>query len=855
MIALLLACAPAPSASQAAPNPCTHAEFGGFTPPAEAWWVDDDAEEGGTGTADDPFATIAAAIDVVEAGDTIAIEAGSYAEQLRLAREDLTVVGRCSDLVTIDGTGTTEEDDLVRMVSNRITFGGVSLAGSEGYALRVTNDGAEIHDVRIHESRRIGVAFETAAAATLVDVRVEGLTPSSPGNLAAWGIMIDDTQVNATGLIVGDIDGPGVFAFSEETVFHCEACTLSRNGPAIWGLAGATVELLEGTLVSESVGIGVMVGPDRNELSTLTINDSVISDTQSSVMSDGQTHRTALSVGGPAKVSLSGTSFIRNSLNIALSGSEGAEIEFSGEDLTFGPGLEGEWGMNAVGPMDATITDSVFDIGGTGSLAVVVESGAQLTVKSTEITGIADAKGGGVGVYCGDSAILTLKDVNLHDLAGNGVYAKEGCELTMRDSIVSGLGGVEGSGTTIFGVIAVGAGPTLLDGVTIEDFAGVGFLLTDGEGTVRKSVLRDIRDDGLIPAGIAAFAQSAPVELHVDDTVISNIQGLGVWVAGTDALAVLDHVEIDDIRAGEGAINLPAAIHSSDGEIELDTVSIARVQGLGLYVYGSPEIFDTFDSSDSTTWPYIHGKDVSIEEVSEAGIYALQLGIVFLDRADIRGSGGPGMVSSGSYVSCDRCDVLDTRFAGAWAREGGVLEFDDTTFSGVAPSESVGGGFGIGGVGSAEFAIDADGVEVSDVAVAGVYVEGPGEVRLVDCIIEAGEGYARGGLPLYGNVIYASGGMQAYDEEADNGLLATDNELRGGSAPIILLANADGDICNNTFSGGTVDVTWQEGAGGACADLITEQCPDEVCYAHESAGAFDYSIQWSDLDISSIVSE
>lgn len=853
MIALLLACAPGPAVETAIPNPCTHAEFGGATIPDDALWVDDDAADDGTGAADAPFGTIAAALDVAEDGDTIAIEAGSYTEQLRLAREDFTVVGRCSDLVTIDGTGMTEEEELVRVVSNNITFAGASLVHSIGYALRVKNDGARITDVHISESQRIGAVFETAGEATLVDLVVEGLTPTE--NFSAWGIMIDETRVNATGLIVSDIEGPGVFALNEETVFHCEACAFYRDEPAIWGLAGATIEVMEGTVISESVGTGIMTGPDRNELSTLTIQDSVLSDTRSSTMSDGSTYTTALSVAGPANASVTGTRFTRNSMNISLTGSDGAEIEFVGEDLHFGPGLETEWGVHAVGPMDVTLSDSVIDFEGAGSLGIVAESGAEVTVTSTEITGISDEEGGALGAYCGGSAVLTLKDVNLHDIEGNGVYAKEGCELTVRDSTISALGGVEGSGITTSGVIAGGAGPTLLDGVTIENFAGIGFMLIDGEATVRNSVLRDIRDDGLIPAAIAALAQTAPMELHIDDTSISDVQGIGVWIVGTDALAVLDHVDLSDIRAGEASVTLPAGILSTDAEIELDTVSIARVQGVGLFVYGSPDIFDTFVTSDSSTWPYIHGNDVSIAEVSEVGIYALQLGIVVLDDVDIMRTGGPGLVASGSYVSCDGCDVSDTRFAGAWARDAGILELDDTTFVGVEPSASVGGGFGIGGVGSAEFVIHADGVAISDVAVAGVYAEGPGEVTITNSVIEAGAGYERGGLLMYGNAIFATGGMRAYEEGTDNGLLVTGNELLGGSDPTILLANADGDVCNNTFTGGSVDVVWQEGEGGSCADAVTEDCADGVCYAHESPGTFDYSIQWSDLDISSIVSE
>ncbi len=95
--------------------------------PLTAIIVDDDAPDGGNGSKEKPYNTIQEAIDAADEGDTIAVWAGSYEENV-LVNKTLNLVGNGSEFVTIDGGGV---GDVVKITAEWVNMSGLGVTNSE----------------------------------------------------------------------------------------------------------------------------------------------------------------------------------------------------------------------------------------------------------------------------------------------------------------------------------------------------------------------------------------------------------------------------------------------------------------------------------------------------------------------------------------------------------------------------------------------------------------------------------------------------------------------------------------------------------------------------------------------------
>ncbi len=132
------------------------------------------------------------------------------------------------------------------------------------------------------------LAAEAGTGLELVDSSISG-TKLSPGNngTTALGIIAQQgASVSATGMLIRDNDGPGLYAVNQDSLISCTDCRLLDNRFAgVGALDGATLDIHSSSITgtSESANLGGGVGIYLAEYSgleapTLILEDSVVAD-------------------------------------------------------------------------------------------------------------------------------------------------------------------------------------------------------------------------------------------------------------------------------------------------------------------------------------------------------------------------------------------------------------------------------------------------------------------------------------------------------------------------------------------------------------------------------------------------
>ena len=154
--------------------------------------VDDDAPEGGDGTREHPFRTIAQALAVTNNGDTVQVAAGTYPESVELV-SGVTLLGAGSDSTFIDGEE--RRAPLVRMRNvQNVVLEGFAMVRGQGISLPISGFFTERHGgLYISSARHVRIARNLIAG----NVSVAG-----GGGITCFSC--DSTVVIAHNLIVGN---------------------------------------------------------------------------------------------------------------------------------------------------------------------------------------------------------------------------------------------------------------------------------------------------------------------------------------------------------------------------------------------------------------------------------------------------------------------------------------------------------------------------------------------------------------------------------------------------------------------------------------------------------------------------
>ncbi|MBH23101.1 MAG: hypothetical protein CMH57_01315 [Myxococcales bacterium] len=167
-------------------------------------YVQAGATEGGSGTREDPAATLAEAMEMAGSGDIIAIGVGRYVEELRLG-SGMAALGACAAQTVIEAPTADEDASTVTFASrgllSDVTVTGPRVGVSTGLISRV-----ELRAVHVHEAVTTGVRVVGSP-----DVRLNQ-------------VLISDTQLQPSTQQLGS----GLVVSLNGTA-HLEGVTLLRN--------------------------------------------------------------------------------------------------------------------------------------------------------------------------------------------------------------------------------------------------------------------------------------------------------------------------------------------------------------------------------------------------------------------------------------------------------------------------------------------------------------------------------------------------------------------------------------------------------------------------------------------------
>lgn len=568
---------------------------------------------------------------------------------------------------------------------------------------------------------------------------------------------------------------------------------------------------------------------------TLRVSDAVIT---------GNSFIGVAAVGDGANVELVGTTVSDTHMREDGIGGRGIHVQDGAtlraeECLVIGNhevGVLAANGGSLVELMDTTISDTQMVEDGTFGRGIHVEEGATIQAEACTVTGNHD-----IGVFArnvGTTVELTQSTVSntrmIEDgTGGRGIVVQDGATLRADVCTVSGNHEV--------GVYALDAattvelvGTSISDTQTMEDgTSGVGIYV--GAGAELRAEACTV--SGNHEAGVAVLGEGARVELVA--TTVSDTQmfgggeagvGVGIGVgAGADLRAEACVV------TGNTEVGVSAADMGTTVELVNTTVSDTRMldngtRGRGINVQDGATLLAEacLVSENHEVGVYASGEDTTVELVDStvsmtrpsqgstmgSGIVVQEGALLVGTRLDSMDNHGPGLysVDDGARLSCSSCTVERNAFAGAIVVSGAALELTDSNVADNQPSGQEGGGLGI-------FAWDFDdapaslhlsGTTVGPHAYAAVWLQGPGNYVLEDNELSGGEGQSpTDWVHLHGDAVYATGGVTAWDEDSQTGLLLQGNNLRDSAGAGLFLDGAIATLSDNTWTGNATDLVQQ----------------------------------------------
>ena len=327
------------------PGNCGEGTWGWLPVDMDTIHVDVEADEGGDGSVSAPFTSIQDGLDTAAAagGGMVAVAAGSYLENLMLTDEHdgVLLIGRCADLVEVDGSGGAEDvaavfsasytgaghwevtgvavrnapeiginlyggdlslsyvtvdantkvgialgspDSLLSLAHSLVTDSSADADGNYGYGVLVSS-GALLDAVGsvIQSNVFAGIVVsDEGSTATLTDVWVDE-TERPPQATVGEGVVVQQGgTVTATRLSINANEGPGLHV-TTDGVLSCTECDLSDNSFAGAVVQGGSLILDDSAvtdpLIDAEIGGGVgLFCDDTLGASSIQVTDCVFYD-------------------------------------------------------------------------------------------------------------------------------------------------------------------------------------------------------------------------------------------------------------------------------------------------------------------------------------------------------------------------------------------------------------------------------------------------------------------------------------------------------------------------------------------------------------------------------------------------
>ena len=440
----------------------------------------------------------------------------------------------------------------------------------------------------------------------------------------------------------------------------------------------------------------------------------------------------------------------------------------------------------------------------------------------------------GQGIQASAGATLTVDGCELYENTHAGItIGEDGTTAVITDTVIRDTqptgDGEHGSCLEV----GHGASVTLQRG-ELHDFRifGIGVTGEDTQVLVEDSTVRDAIGTAALPSGLGAFVSDGGA-LEIRGSTFTNVAGMGVASLEEGSSVLISDSTILGTRTvgadGQFGIGLAAGI---GGSLEARGCELIDNGSMGVLVSDEGSLLSLDDV-------LIQGTGRGLAYTVGVGVAAVSGGEVSASALTIAEVEGPGLyaMTTGTTLSCDTCTIQDTQFAGAVVEQGAALILSDSEILDTTPASNVGGGVGVwadtqdGETTRLELLDSA----VTGNPIGGVWLSGPGSYQLQGNDLQGGEGEVRGSLIRCGDAVYARDGVSAWDGE--RGLVLEDNTIREGHGAGLFLDDASATLAGNDWDSNTIDLVAQ---GGACAQA-PDGLDDEPVATTELCPTWDYS--------------
>ena len=559
--------------------------------------------EAGPGTSENPYKTIAQALNVATAGKTIIIRSGTYTEKDLTVSADITIKAEKNAEVIIDA----ENNGRIFIITSDVILKDITLINGKtagaGGAIYLNGGSLTANNINIYNSTAgAGGAIATSSDATSLNV--------SSSSFIDNGINADASSIIGGGAIYSNIAETSI---SSSTFTNNNANVNGANGGALYLANGANVTGNEINENSASLGNGGAV---------------YIDSPNSVAVSGNQFNSNSAAAGGAIYINNGAVSLSENTIgtNTATSGKK---IYVNGGTVnavtTFlgGKTINAELGSTIT--LTATVTDdqnneitggTVTFIAGSTSLDPVAVSEGAATISYTIPADVEDD----IAVSGAFSSGGTIVSGNIHPAISYWYIGENGYETLTQavnaavdgDVIIGKAGNYDVSGLTINKAITIKANEKdsiILDGQGARIFtikanvelvnlvlrngltsANGGLItLNSGNLTVINTTFKDTQQASGSYSGVAIYIESGNSDLNIDGCEFSNLTGYrGTAIYhGNNGHAIINNTRFfnNTLRYDGGLISTYAnlSIYNSNFTDMVNTVSSGLWGGI-IYV-------------------------------------------------------------------------------------------------------------------------------------------------------------------------------------------------------------------------------------------------------------------------------
>jgi hypothetical protein len=573
------------------------------------------------------YRSIMAAVREAQAGATVSIQPGTYAESVSLDRDvhlvaekgpgSVRIVGGRHPALTIHGTvgsvsglvleGGNAEPAVV-MSAGRVIISGCEITGGH---VHVTGTAMlTLRDCKLHHTGDVGIYLGGDSKALVENTEVD--------SVGVVGVLVEHgAQPVMRRVVVTRVGGHGLRVTGHARGIY-ENCEITHSGAAGVAVDGAARPVLHGLRIGDSAAEGIVITGSAGADTGSDDSQAVAAGAPVGGVPLADTSPRDSLAGGEARDSSAGSEY-----GVAL---RGCEVERSAKE-----------GIHVGGQAIASLVNC--RISHTSAVGVVVaEAGRarldQTTTADTDGSGLA-ARGsaqveirrgeflrpGANGIYACEMAQLSAAGCTVTNAAYTAVHAGGSSQVTVRDCEIRG--------TPDHGVKVAERAMLTAENVRIDDAKGSGLAVDGGDLVARGCEISNV------DTGISISTEHRPL---IDGCGVTSCSGVGLDIAaGATALVV------DTRVTGTGAAGVFIRERASAW---LSECTITDTKGTGLVVQAQAQ-------------PRVRGS--SIARTAKNGVYVADNAAGRFDDCDISATSFPAVyVGSGATPVLRGCRIHGT---------------------------------------------------------------------------------------------------------------------------------------------------------------------------------------------------